>query len=211
MTHDDDIFDSEQERLLTRLVDGEASADDRSQFEQIAAGEPTLWRTLAERQEDALMLRDGFERATANALEVNLPQTTARGSRLSLPLTFSGWAAGIILAAAWIISAVNTPTPAPVETIIDESTRVERLSPEEGFNRYLDAPWVIDELPPVVHDWEELPDGRVAITYFRRIQEVAFLAPEAELPINEMNELTAPPADLHPSTDELGDSAGGGA
>ena len=52
------------------------------------------------------------------------------------------------------------------------------------------------DLQPVVVDTELLSDGRVAVHFIRRIEEVAFLDPSQELPVNEAGELVKDPATL---------------
>ena len=61
--HDPEL---EVEILITRLVDGEGTEEDRLRFDHLAASEPTLWRQLALRQQDMTLLAEQVRDATAS-------------------------------------------------------------------------------------------------------------------------------------------------
>jgi hypothetical protein len=175
--------------LIGRLIDGEANEQDHEHFDRIAAAEPSLWRQLAERQRDAMRLTEAVETAVSTAASMPLPRFLVWPRRLSWPLAMSGWAALIIIGLTWgLASLVRAPEPgqAPSATI----------TPVDGYQQYVTAPFVLEELPPVVLEVEELSDGRIALEFVRRTLEVAFLDPEGELPINEFGELTTDIAQL---------------
>ena len=58
---------SHAELLITRLIDHEASSEDRIAFEALASAEPSLWQLLARRLEDTALLRGALDDATAAA------------------------------------------------------------------------------------------------------------------------------------------------
>jgi hypothetical protein len=77
------------------------------------------------------------------------------------------------------------------------------LSPEEHYARYRSAPYVLGEMPPEVLQVDEMTDGRVAVHFMRRIEEVAFLDPTQPLPVDENGELTRDPIRLRTSEPKL--------
>ena len=63
------------------------------------------------------------------------------------------------------------------------------LTPEQHYERYREAPYVLGEWQPLVLEVEPLSDGRVAVYFIRRIEEVALLDPK-DLPLDENGQLT---------------------
>jgi len=184
------------ERLLNRLIDEEDRGQDFEQFESLAAAEPTLWRTLALRQRQHARLASAVHDATSHCEGVPLPPPSPRGaalwiSRFSPAIAWTGWAAVILLGQFWYLSgrsddrrpAAGGPGAQPAA----------RLSPEEHLAEYRQAPYVVDEMQPMLLDVEELSDGRLAVLYLRRLQEVIFLNPSTDLPLNEEGEITLDP------------------
>ena len=186
------------ERLMTRLVDREATADDRAQFELRATAEPTLWRDLAQRLQDAHDLHVGVERAIAPALDVELPSSRIMPRRVTAPLAMSGWAAVLILTATWTILAMTGRIgtgPAPTPGGVDGNDLIRAtFTPEDAYNEYIgQAPYVLGELEPMILDVEELSDGRIAVRFMRRIEEVLLLDADRELPVDETGALLTDP------------------
>lgn len=207
MTHriDDDARRElpESEVLMTRLLDGTASEEDRDRFEADAELDPSLWRALALRQQDAVALAAALEPVLEAADRIDLPPARAAGRllprRLSWSLAFAGWAAVLVVAATWSIVALTERArhlDGGAEMVEAPIRAFERLSPEDAYHRYLDAPYVLGDMAPVVLETELLSDGRVAIHFIRRIEEIAFLDPLDELPITDDGELTSDPAEL---------------
>ena len=71
------------------------------------------------------------------------------------------------------------------------------------YARYREAPYVIGEMQPVVMEVEPLSDGRIAVHFVRRIEEVALLDPTAQLPVDENGELTRDLTTLRESEPEV--------
>ena len=72
-----------------------------------------------------------------------------------------------------------------------DSSRVapaSTVSPEEHYQSYLSAPYVLGDMNPEVLEVQEMSDGRVAVHFVRRIEEVAFLDPQGELPVDDSGE-----------------------
>ncbi len=189
----------EIEVLIGCLVDGEATEEDRSRFDLLAASEPSLWRQLALRQREMDLLAEQVMEETSTAVWVDLPRRWLVPSRLSWPMALSGWAALIIVAISWSMMAFGSRG-----TVTGSETIAEQLSPEEHYTRYLNAPYVLGEMEPEVVDVEELSDGRVAVRFIRRSEEVTFLDPEGELPVDEDGGLTKDPGKLRTSEPAVG-------
>jgi hypothetical protein len=188
-TNPDDTHDPEREvdLLITRLIDGASTADDRERFEHLAAAEPTHWRQLALRLQDANDLREGFVDATETAMRTELPRPSRIiPARMSWSMALSGWAAMIIVALTAVVLVLQQrqqQQAAPGPTMVADGSAVEH------YERYVAAPFVLGEMQPVVVEVDVLPDGRIAVHFIRRIEEVAFLDPN-DLPVDEGGELT---------------------
>jgi len=195
--------DCELDILIGRMIDGEVSEEDRSRFDFLAASEPDLWRRLALRQQDMRLLAGQVDRTIAGAVHTELPRRWLLPGRLSWPIALAGWAAVVIIALSLALTALvergmNPPTMAQVPVAHD------RLTPEEHYARYLHAPYVLGDMQPVVLEVERLTDGRVAVHFVRRIEEVAFLDPDRQLPVDEDGQLTRDPALLRQSEPVVG-------
>jgi len=193
----------ELDLLISRMIDGEVSEADRRRFDELAASDPDLWRRVALRQQDMALLADQVGEVTAGALRNDLPHRWLLPRRLSWPLALAGWAAVLIIALSWSLAALVdrdlSPTragPIPVQN--------GHVTAEEHLQRYLDAPYVLGDLQPTVLEVEQLSDGRVAVRFVRRIEEIAFLDPQLQLPVDEDGELTTDPVRLRDSEPEVG-------
>jgi hypothetical protein len=185
------------------MIDGEANDDDRERFEQLAATEPDLWRQLALRQQDQSMLVEQVAAATDTIERVELRRSWLMPSRLTWGLSLSGWAALIIVALSWgATTLVNQQLDAREHGPLIEEANTQ-LSPEQHLLYYRDAPYVVGDLEPEVLDVEPLSDGRVAVRFVRRFEEVAFLDPAGELPLDENGELTNDPLRLRQSEPDV--------
>ena len=111
--------------------------------------------------------------------------------RLTWPLAMSGWAAMFVLAATWWA------------LLPEGSTVPTTISYEEAFNQYLDAPYVLGDLEPEVIDVAPMNDGRVALRFVRRIEEIAFVD-EDKLPLGPDGALTKDLGRLRASEPEVG-------
>ena len=102
------------ERLIDRIVDGEADDAAYAAFARRADAEPSLWRTLAERQRDMQLLAVAVRAETAFADRVDLPPAPVLRRivprRVTWPLALAGWAAVVTLMVSWIM-AVNLHRP----------------------------------------------------------------------------------------------------
>ncbi|MHC4946699.1 MAG: hypothetical protein ACYTG1_00345 [Planctomycetota bacterium] len=184
------------EILMTRIIDGEASIDDQRDFERHADGEPSWWRRLALRQLDMVALAGAVEPTLERAAGVELPAAAPRG-RLAPALAFTGWAAVLCLAVGWGLSALSGPgAPAPVMQPMSSSPAAAPMDPDELLRRYKQAPFVLDELDPILLEAEALSDGRTALHFVRRIEEVAFIDDAETAPVDDTGRFLVDPAML---------------
>jgi hypothetical protein len=198
---DEAFFDHELEAevLISRIIDGEASETDRARFELLATAEPDLWRQLALRQQDQTLLAEQVASATDAVDHVELRRPWLMPGRLTWVLSLSGWAALITVALSWGATALmnqqlNSREHGPA---LEEASTL--LSPEQHLLHYREAPYVVGDIEPEVLDVEPLSDGRVAVRFVRKFEEVAFLDPSRALPVDENGELTSDPLRLRQS------------
>ncbi len=151
------------ERLIDRLIGGEAEAQDWNLFESLAAREPALWRRLAREQGLMLSLRRSVSELTAVAARLDLPDFPSPASIPAEPLpaaklprparsfripAWTGWAAALALACLWsgsrlspvappeISTAALSPDPASAQEAGSETPRLHYVAstPRDGAN-----------------------------------------------------------------------------
>ena len=183
----------EPERLMTRLVDGEASVGDRARFETLADEERGLWRDLALRQLEMGLLARRVAGHTAGADRIELPP---RRSWTTLSVTLSGWAALLVLGLLWVtfageaVPATNGSRPVPAA---GEAVPHRVLTPQEHLQAYLQAEHVLGELAPVLLDTDDLGDGTLRLRYLRRIEEHIVIDEPLEHYVDEAGRLVVDP------------------
>lgn len=188
---------TDAEVLISRLVDGEGDPEDRERFERLAAVEPSLWRQLAVRQQELALLGDALESHLHSALQVELPPEAAEitlgrintssggigalhgpGASISWLAAMVGWAAVLALSVVLAITVANSPTDSSGGLAVEGGGSVPpRLSAEEHWRAYLQAPFVSEEMSPIVLESEPLADGGIRLHIIRRLVEVYDLTP----------------------------------
>jgi anti-sigma factor RsiW len=185
--------------LIGRIVDGEATDDDLSQFAELADATPALWRELARQQRDAAMLSQTLSQQYSVS---DRPRAMPKPSRSAWAVSgaVSGWAAVLVLAVLWIVVANNSPTEGNeaerVQPVLRDATPQVAATPDEQFRAYLNAPFVLGELDPIALQVDELPDGRIAVRLIRRVEEVLYLDAADDLPLDEFGQFTTDPEQL---------------
>ncbi len=189
------------DQLVSRAVDGDATAQEWIELSGLAEGAPGLWRHVAMTLRD----RGGFGRAMAAALAVadgvDLPAAAAAAApRRRLPWmrlvsAGGGWAVAALVGLAWgltILSARLSPVDAmrqpvaaaPVGEMLDRPPRKEDLAqfPAEDllaayFTSGKRENLVVGELPEkVLLDSRSAPSGHgYEILYVRPIVERTFV------------------------------------
>lgn len=197
------------EILIGRIVDGEALPVDRARFDDLAAANPSLWKLLALRQQDAAALARRFDQQTADVEHIELPAVAAphhRGLRLPWWLAVSGWAAVIVVAALWSVQHAVDTHQRDARRASDAFDPTKVVSPDEYLRLYKTAPFVMGEWAPTLLASEKLPDGRTFIRMLRRIEETAYIEADQPMPVGSDGRLTAPPEAIRgpqkPSTGE---------
>jgi len=198
--HDHDHPLHESEILISRMVDAEATAEDRAQFDLLAGGDPSLWRRLAMRQHEMAVLSAKVESDTRFVDRINLPSKLPQsigagaGSRFRL-IAYSGWAAMLLLATSWWVVSVNQADEQnQARQVITESAPT--LSFDEHRVEYMKAPYVVGEMAPTMLHREVMSDGRTAIRFLRRVEEVLFLPAGQEPPTDQDGAFTSDPSRL---------------
>lgn len=184
----------ERSLLLSRLADGEASAADIARFEQLAQNDPALHRDLEELQRAMRTLAAELAEEVAAADSVEWPES-------SRPLTFagwgwaiSGWAAAIAVAVLWVFATKFAPTQGNLHHTRPAGDSMVNMTYDQLRRAYLTAPFVLDELDPIVLEVEELSDGRIAVRFMRRIEEIMFVEPNEPLTIDDEGALQQDPS-----------------
>lgn len=185
-----DVLPDDLDLLITRLIDGDATDEDWDQFRARAAGDIEPWRRLAEDQQVCVALREGFDAVAARALAVELPGATAGSGAGSNPPAetqmpgraapatasiswgrYVGWAAAVLIGLSWAgtswrYGAGQTGPRAPG----DSSDTIRGVDYDQHLAQYLQAPYVLRELDPVLLSSRRTENG-LEVTFLRQIAE----------------------------------------
>ncbi|MBS0190854.1 MAG: hypothetical protein U0573_03040 [Phycisphaerales bacterium] len=174
----------EKEILISRVVDGVAAPSDWVELDLIGAGDPSLWKDLAQAQRDRQLLDAAVGEAISVADLVSLPQADTHERRIRIPL-WSGWAvAAMIALGAFILpgfrnALINNAPNVNQGSILVPPRVAEDPSPDDALKTYLDkgkdSGKVIRQLPEfVVLESSPAPDGHgYDVVYLRQIVERA--------------------------------------
>jgi hypothetical protein len=200
MHHAENHLTEDDERLITRLIDGEADDAAMAAFARRAQAKPALLLRLLEVQRSSVQLAAAFERRTerlgasavsreAHAVrsQAGMPSAPSapatRHTRRPMPLqhwsAWSGWAAAAVLCLLLLPGALSSKPAAdpgeqrPQLTEAPQNTPFESDRPDDLLRDYLRADHVLGNLEPILIETATLPDGRLAMVYLRRIEEVA--------------------------------------
>lgn len=215
-SHDDDYAPApdEAEILISRIIDDEATDEDRVRFQQLATLEPLAWRRLALRQQDMLRLSADVDAATASMTAIDLPPAATsntpgrtaparRAWQLTNTIALAGWAAVLILGATWALSAMFAPMPEADIAVDDGLEGAERstLSPDDYLGLYLEEGLrrgeVVGEMQPIFMRIEQRDDDSFQLFFLRRLEEsITLTQDELDTLINEQGDFTRHPADL---------------
>jgi len=205
--HDGRADAADAELLMSRLIDGEADASDRARFEALAARDGQLWRELAIRQQQAFTLSQGVDVAVTVASRIEIDESPApRGnakrraaSRIPPALAWTGWAAAVVFAAAWIITALfamNAPSADEGQHAVPALGTSSPSASHELLRRYLASPFVVGELDPIMLQYEEAGEGLIELRILRRIEEAYLLDADEPLPVDSDGRLLRDPEEL---------------
>ncbi|TVQ54003.1 MAG: hypothetical protein EA377_06660 [Phycisphaerales bacterium] len=212
------------DRLMSRLIDGEADARDADAFEQLAADDGQWWRELGVRQCDQARLRDGAGRTLADLDAVELPVSDRpqrddadRKPVASSPwrpwFALSGWAAAILLLLiGWFAGGFPLGADEGVNDLDRQQSHLatgtatgtgdRRLTPEQHYRAYLSAPFVVGELDPILLEVDEQAGDLLEIRFLRRIEEVLLVPRDRPLPMDADGRFRTDPAELRTNDDD---------
>lgn len=153
------------ELLIGRVIDGEADEADLSRLAELAATDPGVWRLYAARRTDHALLQGRVASEIEVAQRIALPAPGTAGGILAPVIDvirvshgYLAWAAVIALA---LVIGLSERTPAaPGVRVVDRNA----VQPGPVLSS--------DEFDPVLLHSQPLPDGRVRVTWMRRIIEV---------------------------------------
>jgi hypothetical protein len=171
-------YEDRVQSLMSRVVDGDATAPQWEEFQSLAEQNPTLWRELAEYQHDHAELASGVAAQIAVAGRVEAPVhehlTDRFSQRLRLVGTLGGWAAAAAVALAWGVGQANPGPGAPPAQ--GPTTAGIASTPTDILQRYLAEGrargQVVREMPDkVMIDARPAESGGYDIYYLRQIIE----------------------------------------
>jgi anti-sigma factor RsiW len=163
--------------LMSRVVDGEATAEQWEQFQGLAEQNPTLWRELAEHQRDQGELTLAIASEISVADRVHAPvhehMTESFTQRLRTVVTWGGWAAAAAVALMWGGAQRHSPGLADSRTA---SLVAAPSSPGDLLQQYLargqESGQVVRELPEkVMIEARPVASGGYEVFYIRQIME----------------------------------------
>ncbi len=183
--------------LIGRLLDREATGDDRMRFECLADSASDLWKTLALRQLDMAELSDRVCAATEPADRVDVIAATPP-RRWQAGFALSGWAAAIVLGMWWAATPreARGPQVQPAVNPPPSAVPADALTPAELLRRYMASDFVVGPWEPILKEQEDLGDGRHKIWFVRRIEETAIIDRPLDEVVGRSGNFLVDPADL---------------
>lgn len=166
--------------VISRLVDGEGSPADWQAFRTLAEEDPTLWRELAEFQQDHAELAAYVNRAVAVAdtVEADVQSEMHRrfAERLRIVATWGGWAAAAAVVLAWT-TAMHGPTQ-PMSSPVNTGSLFPAVpqTASDAFNDYIEkgrqSGLVIGEVPNrVLVEARPMKAGGYEVLYLHQVLE----------------------------------------
>lgn len=164
--------------LISRIIDGEATPEDWAAFKALAAREPSVWRDLAECQQDHADLSAAVADATRLADSIDLPVEEARSEQLSRRLrramSWGGWAVAAVVALAFTTRGTSTQTDGLHAGLGPSGITVS--TPDQAYDAYMqlgrEQERVVEEVPTrILVETRALQDGGFEVRYIRQILE----------------------------------------
>jgi hypothetical protein len=164
--------------LLSRAVDGIATAEDWIEIEKIGANDPSVWRTLAEELRAQAALESAVEEqiAIADMVEIDTGAAHASHSFNRRMRTWSGWAAAAVVTLAWI--GASGMLGASGFAGGQQAGLVSSMTADQALDQYrekgLREGRLMTEYPAIMLQSRVLDDsGRIEVYYMRRFIERA--------------------------------------
>ncbi len=196
---DEQLVPPQEEILIGRIVDHEATPQELEHFEQMADDRLPLWRTLARQQMAMGLLAERVLDETAAAEAVEVGPGAGRGRFV---VALSGWAAVLVLGVWWAVVAATQDAPVgrrpPQLDRVVGASPASPTRPDEHLQKYLAAPFVLGEHDPIVLETEPLAPGRYRVYFMRRIEEYVDIDTPPDAVVDQGGRLKIDPADLRP-------------
>lgn len=168
--------------LISRIIDGEATPEDWAAFKALAAREPSVWRDLAECQQDHADLSIAVANAARLADSIDLPVEEARSVQLSrrvrAALSWGGWAVAAVAVLAFSTqrAADSQGTDASRAGLGFGPGVIPVSTPDQAYDAYLqlgrEQERVVEEVPTrILIETRALRDGTFEVRYLRQILE----------------------------------------
>ncbi len=161
-----------EEILIHRVIEGDSSREDWLALEQLADGDRCVWERLARTlQVEAELRRDG-KHAVSLADHIELT------SEISAPRNFlprwAGWAAAVVLAAAWVVGSFSSDSGDPRNegSLPASETQTADSAYMQYIQKGISEGRILEELPRVVMETRPAAKGDgVEVLYVRRLLE----------------------------------------
>ncbi|MEM9065008.1 MAG: hypothetical protein AAGB51_05905 [Planctomycetota bacterium] len=171
-----------RELLISRVIDGAASPEDWTELRARASEDATIWRDLAESQQDQTSLHAELDAALAIADRVDIPEDAVNpaafgrtlNGRIRTVTAWSGWALAAALALVATVGGISIGTQGPVGV---QAGFYPVNSPGDALDLYLqkgvEAGEVVAEMPAkILLETRENPAGEgFEVLYYRQILE----------------------------------------
>ncbi|MEM0984169.1 MAG: hypothetical protein AAGI17_09490 [Planctomycetota bacterium] len=185
-----------RDRLLSRVVDGEATPTDFAALRELAAQDQAIWSDLSGFSADRDLMEFAVEDAGDRAARVDAVAGSSAAVRTVVP--WAGWAAAIAVAAL----AVFVPRGELPDGTMQSAGIVPvdlNLTSDEALDQYLELG---QQEGRVVAEWPEpfvletnavSEDGSVEVVYLRQILERRVINEGYSISVNEWGEPVAVP------------------
>jgi hypothetical protein len=193
--------------LISRVIDGSASAEDWSSFRILASTDAEVWNDLSDAQREHEALCEVMHAASSIADGVNLPGGSGSPivfeSRVNTAARWGGWAVAAVLLLGWFTGNISMNPSNSLGTNPQTGSFIplNTAGTEQAFNQYLQAGQadgkVVGEMPDhVVVETRPLIDGTVEVIYLRQVIERRVLDQAYREAVDEFGNPVVIPVDL---------------
>jgi hypothetical protein len=193
--------------LISRVIDGSASAEDWSSFRILASTDAEVWTDLSDAQREHEALCEVMHAASSIADGIDLPGGSGSPivfeSRVNAAARWGGWAVAAVLLLGWFTGtfSMNPSNTLGTNPQTGSIIPLNSAGTEQAFNQYLQAGQangqVVGEMPDhVVVETRPLIDGTVEVIYLRQVIERRVLDQAYREAVDEFGNPVVVPVDL---------------